>query len=143
MAASPSAPAVASPYAKTPQALSLDTSLVESLRFAVPLWIHEVRNLPAEHRVARAVRCADVVGAKGDALQFNALAEGLAYAAYLPGGVTFAGLHWCVVEQVTSGPCDAEVDRAWDEATAPPRDRRPIVDVELPDPDAQGGVECV
>lgn len=30
----------------------------------------------------------------GAALAFNAVARGLALCAYLPGGVTFAGMHW-------------------------------------------------
>lgn len=163
MAESPFAPAVASPYAKSLQPVSLDTSLVESLRFAVPLWVHDLQGCTEEQLIARAKRCAQVVAEKGDALQFkgqsvaarqstahafNRLAEGLACAAYQPGGVVFAGIHWCVgsrhmgANQGTSGPCDAEAQRAWDEATSPPRTRRPIVDVELPDLDAQGGVEC-
>jgi hypothetical protein len=119
----PYAPAVASPYGKPLPSLTMDTSLTESLRFAVPLWIHEVRNLTAGQRSARAVRCAGVVGAKGDALQFkgegrtataqafNALAEGLAYAAFLPGGVVFAGLHWCV-DQNHMGTDERGAERA-------------------------------
>lgn len=109
-----------------------DVTLVETLRFVVPLWIHELRNCTPDQRLARAQRCARVVGSRGDALQFkgssasgrratadafNHLAEGLACAAYLPGGVVFAGLHWCVgsrhwgVSQSRPGPCDAEVAR--------------------------------
>lgn len=89
--------------------LNGDTTLVESLRFAVPLWIDKLRNCTMDQLLARASRCAGVVGTRGDALQFkgssasgrrasaeafNHLAEGLACAAYLPGGISFAGMHW-------------------------------------------------
>lgn len=106
--------------------------LIQSLLFAVPLWMHELRDCTEEQVIARAKGCAQVIAEKGDALQFkaksassrkstahafNRLAEGLACAAYQPGGVTFAGLHWCVgsrhsgVAQELSGPCIAEVER--------------------------------
>jgi hypothetical protein len=137
--------------------VSGDVVLVESLRFAVPLWIEELRDCTPDQRMARASRCATVVGEKGDALQFkgqsaaarrstaeafNRLAEGLAIAAYMPGGVVFAGHHWCVgskhmgVEQKHSGPCLAEVKREEVEGPAitPTRlVRRPIIDVHLPE----------
>ena len=83
-------------------------TLVTSLEFLVPLWMWEVRNLTDSQREARAHRYAGIVAERGDVLQFgsskkghatevfNALAEGLACAAYVPGGVTFAGRHWCV-----------------------------------------------
>lgn len=82
-------------------------ALVESLAFFVPMWMDKIRNLTDAQRVARATRCGAMVAERGDALQFgsskagkatevfNALAEGLACAAYQPGGVTFAGRHWC------------------------------------------------
>jgi hypothetical protein len=37
-------------------------------------------------------------GGKHCAEAFNALARGLAALAYQPGGVKYAGLHWCVEE---------------------------------------------
>jgi len=82
-------------------------AFVESLAFFVPMWIYEIRGLTDEQRVARARRCSAIVAERGDVLQFsggkpgkatevfNALAEGLACAAYQPGGITFAGRHWC------------------------------------------------
>lgn len=82
-------------------------TLVETLALAVPLWMDEIRDLTDAQRVARAKRCGAMVAERGDVLQFgstrpgkaaevfNALAEGLACAAYQPGGVTFAGRHWC------------------------------------------------
>ena len=81
--------------------------LAITLQLAVPLHIDALRDRTDDQRVAIASRCATTISSHGDALQFggrhcaeafNALAEGLAVAAYLPGGVTFAGvLHWCTV----------------------------------------------
>jgi hypothetical protein len=88
-------------------------SLVETLRFAVPTYIAEFRDAgPAD--LMRAGRAAALlVGERGDvltfsgrkehtasqrssvALAFNGLARGLGALAYNPGGITFAGLHWC------------------------------------------------
>jgi hypothetical protein len=108
--------------------------LVESLRFAVPLWIDELRDLTPEQRLARQVRAAKDVGHWGDALMFraqspagrrtaarafNALAEALAAAAYLPGGSSFRELHWCV-------PASPEAVRETNR-------RRTVVSVHLPD----------
>ncbi len=81
-------------------------ALLITLDLAVPMHMHEVRRWSAERMVAEARRCADEVAARGDVLQFggshegeaatafNALARGLAIAAYAPGGVDFAGRHW-------------------------------------------------
>ena len=77
-----------------------------ALEAAVPLWIHRHEDTPVEARIARARECADIVAEHGDDIQFrgakkgetaaafNALAEGLALAAYQPGGVDFADDHW-------------------------------------------------
>lgn len=124
---------MSTPYRSLPpQSITEVGVLVETLRLAVPFWIVELRRFTPEQRMARANRCATVVGSKGDALQFkgktasgrrntidafNSLAEGLACAAYLPGGITFAGLHWCVGSghmgkpMEKSGPCKEEVER--------------------------------
>ena len=79
-----------------------------SLSAAVPLWIEKLRALEPEQRLARAGGLSDIIAAHGDiilyrggkrgesAKAFNALAEGLAIGAFQPGGVTFAGEHWCV-----------------------------------------------
>lgn len=76
------------------------------LQLVVPLWIAKVRGYTEEQRLERACECAQVIAEKGDVLQFrskrkgesaaafNALAEGLACAAFQPGGVRFASLHF-------------------------------------------------
>jgi len=78
--------------------------LAIGLQVAVPLHILEQRTWPAERRQAAAAEAASFVGSHGDDLQFggrlcaatfNALAAGLALLATAPGGVTFAGEHWC------------------------------------------------
>jgi len=89
----------------------LPDALAITLQLAVPLHIDELRHCDDRQRMAIAARCADVVAAHGDDLQyggkhcaetFNALARGLAVAAYQPGGITFAGaLHWCTDEDCT------------------------------------------
>jgi hypothetical protein len=81
-----------------------DDLLIETLRFAVPLWIVKVRAWTAAERIRRAGTCAHIIASHGDALQFpeknttamafNALAEGLAIAALQPGGVTYGDQHW-------------------------------------------------
>lgn len=98
-------------------------TLAIALSCAVPLWLDRVRALSPEERAARAVACSRVIslGEKNDELRgqhgcgpallacgeqprgsnlgapaavFNALAEGLALAALLPGGVTYLGHRW-------------------------------------------------
>lgn len=128
-----------------------DMVLVESLRFAVPLWIAELRDCTPEQRMARAIRCARF---EGDSLQFkgktasarrrteeafNRLAEGLACLAFQDGGVAFAGHHWCVGSNHMGvrgdGSCDEELARveANPRPPKPRRVKRPIIDVYLPD----------
>ncbi len=99
-------------------------TLVATLGLAVPLWIWELRIYTDKQRAARANRCAGIVAEQGDILQFgstktgrvarafNALAEGLACAAYLPGGVTFAGRHWCTNHQACLDAETAAADTA-------------------------------
>lgn len=86
-------------------------TLLSALDAAVPLWMLELDRMTPEirelDRQVWARRSADAIAAHGDVLQygsrrkgetakvFNALAQGLAAAAYQPGGVTFAGRHWC------------------------------------------------
>jgi hypothetical protein len=99
-------------------------ALIFGLQAAVPLWILELTALPEVERDAR-IRTwarvgADEGGSKGDVLQygskrrgeaaavFNHLARGLAAAAYQPGGVTWAGQHWCTDHAVCEG-AEAEV----------------------------------
>ena len=80
-----------------------DDLLLISLEAAVPFWVMKWRVRPESERVARASQCAEIIGSKGDVLQyggkgcaeaFNALAEGLAILSFFPGGVKFAGHHW-------------------------------------------------
>jgi hypothetical protein len=76
-----------------------------ALATAVPFWIMRVRNRP-HYRQERASQCAAIIAEKGDiilykskkkgetAKAFNALAEALAIGAFVPGGISFAGLTW-------------------------------------------------
>lgn len=85
--------------------------LLIGLQAAVPLRIHELCAMPPRRRseIMQAWRAdaVDAIGHRGDALQFggkrgqaaavfNDLARGLAVLAHAPGGVQFAGLHWCL-----------------------------------------------
>lgn len=93
-------------------AINTNPALTSGLQAAVPLWILQ---LAAHDQAARdrirtrwAREAAEAVAHRGDVLQygggkrgeaarvFNCLARGLAAAAYNPGGITFAGIHWCV-----------------------------------------------
>jgi len=91
------------------ESLADDITLTETLRFAVPFHIHDLRKWDVRVRQGLAREAAVNLGSYGDALlftskhsrklaalAFNSLARGLATLAYEPGGVTFAGLHWCV-----------------------------------------------
>ena len=84
-----------------------DSDLLRTtLSAAVPLWIERVRGYSEERRLDRARECAQVIAEKGDrilfrgkkvgetAAAFNALAEGIACAAFQPGGLDFLGDHW-------------------------------------------------
>ena len=87
-----------------------DALLTTTLQFAVPLRIAELLELHGETRIRQAYLWAktavDEVACRGDVLQyggkrgeaaavFNHLARALAALAMSPGGVTFAGCHWC------------------------------------------------
>ena len=106
------------------------------LQAAVPLFITELRGTSHWQRVSLAREDAAQIAAHGDALMFrskkgetarsfNALARGLAIGAYQPGGITFAGQHWCTDHDVCTGAKPAP------EPPPEPRRRR-IVDVQLP-----------
>lgn len=89
------------------------TSLVESLRFAVPMFMDQLRDANEARLIGEAKRCAWAVGERGAslmftdsgertrsqrnsaALAFEGLARGLAAIVLLEGQVTYAGLHWC------------------------------------------------
>jgi len=79
-------------------------ALLIGLQAAVPLHILDSWHLSDEERQAAANEHATVVACHGDDLiyggrqcapSFNALARGLALLAHQPGGVDFAGQHWC------------------------------------------------
>lgn len=86
-------------------------ALTIGLEAAVPLWMLQLAQEPDEtNRWAIRRRWArdavEPIASRGDALQyggkrgeaaevFNHLARALAALAFAPGGVTFAGLHWC------------------------------------------------
>jgi hypothetical protein len=96
-----------------------NTALIETLALAVPMWIWQLRDRTPAQRAAIGRRCAQEIASHGDTLMFggkkgapaqvfNHLAEGLAAAAYQPGGVTFAGRHWCT-DHAACKAADAEV----------------------------------
>lgn len=126
---------------------------MEGLAVAVPLRIWELARLEPEERDRRirawAADASTEVASGGDILMygskkpggaakvFNTLAKGLAAGAHCPGGVTFAGRHWCVAECL----CPAGVARGMaPQALSPsvvPVARRPVVDLPLPAEDAR------
>lgn len=130
-------------------------ALAITLGAAVPLWIHKLAQLDEHTRDQRrmqwASESATIVGSQGDALQyggkrgqaaaaFNGLARGLAALAYAPGGVTFAGEHWCVDHAAclaaelaaAAAPLQPDQPGPNPEPAVPAYQGRPIVDVELP-----------
>jgi hypothetical protein len=109
-----------------------DTTLTIALEAAVPLWIMQVAGLTADERAARGRAAAQIVASHGDdilfrgarsgdsAAAFNALAQGLALGAFQPGGITFAGHHWCTDHRACEEAQAAtqDVDRAPDRIAA-------------------------
>ena len=80
--------------------------LLATLDASVPLHIMKIRNWPFWVRKDYAQGALDAIASAGDTLMyggkrgeaaevFNHLARGLAVLACAPGGVTFAGIHWC------------------------------------------------
>ena len=76
------------------------------LQVVVPMWISDLRSYPEEQRLEIAREAGQYIAEHGDDLMFrskpgksaeafNQLAKGLAAAAYQPGGITFAGMHFC------------------------------------------------
>lgn len=116
-----------------------DYVLIETLKLAVPLHIDDLRDATPQQRQRLAREAAQVIASQGDVLMFggrkgaaanafNHLARGLAAAAYQPGGVDFAGQHWCT----DHAPCEHASPRGAELTVEPPRPRRPVVDLELP-----------
>jgi hypothetical protein len=105
-------------YPFTANEARIHDPLVTTLQVAVPLWIERWKHATPQRRADRAVECADMVAAHGDAIlyrtkgrprrlhdetdegepgtaeAFNHLAEGIALGAYVPGGITMFGHHW-------------------------------------------------
>lgn len=86
-----------------------NATLRTCLEITVPLLIAEIPFWSPYRRAKATQEAADAIAHGGDATEFgcrrepglaargfNGLAQGLALAAYTPGGVTFARLHWCV-----------------------------------------------
>ncbi|WDZ87203.1 hypothetical protein [Micromonospora cathayae] len=96
-------------------ALERDDALTIGLEAAVQLHMLTLRHMHPDLRddlLARwAAEAGPEIGSKGDILQFrsskrgetaavfNHLARGLTALAHQPGGVTFAGMHWCTDHQ--------------------------------------------
>jgi hypothetical protein len=107
-----------------------------ALQVAVPIWIRELKRLPAPGqldavRMAWAKNAADAIAHEGDTLMFqsrpgrsaetfNQLAKGLAAGAFQPGGITFAGMQF----EATADDLLCREPR--------PAPGQPTVDVELP-----------
>jgi hypothetical protein len=84
----------------------MDTLLTIALEAAIPLWQMKLKKLPWSEVLSRVKGVADLIGSKGDILQFgggkkgevakvfNRAAEGIAVMSFLPGGVTIFGQHW-------------------------------------------------
>lgn len=117
-----------------PAASPVPDTLLAGLEVAVPLRIQELRLMtpPDRHATLQAWRAgaADAIGSRGDALQFggkkgaaasvfNDLARGLAVLAHAPGGVLFAGLHWCL-EHPWGNAADTVTGLACTQGWAPP-----------------------
>jgi hypothetical protein len=74
------------------------------LRIAVPIWIDRLRDSSFEERALRGKSCGRYLAEHGDdvlfktkdktAFAFNKLAQGIACAAYQPGGIRVFGLHF-------------------------------------------------
>lgn len=86
---------------------SLRTEILRaSLEASVPIAIHDLRYHSWEELQRLATESSTAIASHGDDLQFGgkkcastfaALARGLAALAYVPGGATFLGIHWCAV----------------------------------------------
>lgn len=112
--------------------MSFDDALTIGLQVAVPLRIAELKHMTPHRRQTTMeiwrTDAVDAVASRGDALQFggkkgaaaavfNDLARGLAVLAHAPGGVLFAGMHWCLEH---SRGTTAETDLACTTGWVPP-----------------------
>lgn len=134
-----------------PETRMKSSLMLMSLQLAVPLWIAELLDLDDEERAFKIEvwRSAALmpIAERGDLLMygagqsrsergqtgttFNHLARGLAALAFHPGGVKFAGRHWCAlvhhhdVADVDEPSC-TQAAIAAEDPTPPPR---PVVNV--------------
>ncbi len=106
--------------------------LLTALQAAVPLEIDRARDLTPEHREDVAGSAVDILTAHGDDLlyggpqcarAFNALTRALGCLACQPGGVTWAGQHWCT--RLHCPGLEAHLDEDHPEPE-PPAQRRPV-----------------
>lgn len=85
-------------------------ALLPTLDFAVPLKILDLEHCSTHDLAVLTKQAVEQVAAHGDALMYRSergaaaeamkhLIRGLAALAYCPGGVTFAGRHWCATDQ--------------------------------------------
>lgn len=81
-------------FADQPErAEGLDENLASALLAAVPLRIWEIAHWTPEQRANDAAWAAEPAA-------FSALVRGLVALAYVEGGVTVAGLHWCTAPHI-------------------------------------------
>lgn len=83
-----------------------ESHLTIALSAAVPLWALELRKKPLPELLEEAQSLAQIIGEKGDLIQFraktkgesaasfNALARGVAILSFMPGGITVFGMHF-------------------------------------------------
>lgn len=111
--------------------------LLAALEASVPLKIADLAHWPVEARIRHTDGCADIIAAQGDALQyggkgcreaFGAVVRALAVGAYQPGGITFAGRHWC------AAACDCPAAHAQGRAIHTDRCGCPVPEVPEPEP---------
>ena len=86
--------------------MNTESLLTVTLELAVPLWQMKLKNMPWSEALAGIKGASDLIGSKGDILQFgggkkgevakvlNKMAEAIAVLSFLPGGVTLFGQHW-------------------------------------------------
>lgn len=141
--------------------MSFDHTLVAALQAAVPLRIAELQRLQGETRTLQALKWArmaadpiasrsDILlyvgGKRGEAAEvFGHMARGLAALAHNPGGILFAGTHWCIehpyglnVASIVGLRCGSAGMDPLPDGERQPSVRRPIVTVTLPEPDELG-----
>lgn len=99
--------------------MTADTVLLTVLELAVPMWIERHTRTDPGNAAEVGSTLADIIASQGDVFQggkgkkgetakvFNAVASGLGLLARQPGGVTFAGRHWCTDHAACTAATDA------------------------------------